>query len=115
MVNNKATTLDNDESDNEENVVVEMLVVMDDLRCHNQTLEDNVLHIEQRQREANLLEEAEIIDPRSLSDDIWGAPVPRNFKSLSLAKFDGRSNPYEHVTSNNIQMETIGAYDSLKF
>lgn len=31
-----------------------------------------------------------------------------------MAKFDGRSNPYEHVTSTKTHMAIIGAPDSLK-
>lgn len=45
MVKKKVTTPTNNESDVKENAMVEMLASMDDLRCQNQILEDNVLHI----------------------------------------------------------------------
>lgn len=37
------------------------------------------------------------------------------FKLMLLAKFDGRDDPQEHVTSSNTQMEIIGASNSLKY
>lgn len=43
----------------------------------------------------------ELLDPQPLSNDIWGEPIPEGFKAPHLAKFDVRSDPYEHVASIN--------------
>lgn len=39
---------------------------------------------------------------------------PKGFKPLSLVKFDGCIDPYEHVISINTQMAIIEVPDSLK-
>lgn len=49
----------------------------------------------------------------TLKQDI-GITFSKVFKSLSLAKFDVRNDPYEHVASNNKQMAIIGVSISLK-
>lgn len=51
--------------------------------------------------------------PTSLKRDIRG-PIPMGFKPTSLAKFDGCSDPYEHIISINTQMAIIRVPDSLK-
>lgn len=43
-----------------------------------------------------------------------GALVLKSFKVPSLAKFDGRGDPHEHVASINTYREIIIASDSLK-
>lgn len=40
--------------------------------------------------------------------------MPKSIKLLSLAKFNGRCDPYEYVTSINMMMEIIGVFYSLK-
>lgn len=62
---------------------------MDDFPRHNQIMKDNILHIQQRQQETDMVDGLEILDPELLSDEIWETPVPENFKLPSLAKFDG--------------------------
>lgn len=57
----------------------------------------------------------EVLDPRPLSDEIWEEFVPIGFKPPSLAKFDGRKDPYKHVASINIKMPIIRAPNSLKY
>lgn len=54
------------------------------------------------------------MEPQPLSNKIWGFPVSENFKSSSVAKFDGKSDLQEYVVSTNMQMTIIGASDSLK-
>ena len=56
----------------------------------------------------------EVLDPYPFSYEIWEAYVPKGFKPTSLAKFDGHSDPYEHVASINTQMVIMGTHDSLK-
>lgn len=56
-----------------------------------------------------------IIGSQPLSDNIRGAPVPETFKHPSLAMFDGRSDPYEHVTSINTLMPIVRVFDSLMY
>lgn len=57
----------------------------------------------------------EVLDPYSLLDEIWEVPIPEGFKPLSLAKFDGRGDPYEHVAFMNTQMAIIEALDYMKW
>lgn len=40
----------------------------------------------------------EVVNPQPAIDDIWEVPV---LEGSPLAKFDGHSDPYEHVTSIN--------------
>lgn len=49
MVNKKVAISTNNESDGDEDAIIEMCVVMDDLRHHNENLKDNELHIQQHQ------------------------------------------------------------------
>lgn len=91
-----------------------MHVVMAELRRQNQILEDNVLNIQQRQQETGILEEMEVVDPLSLLDEIWVAPIPEGFKPPYLGKFDGYNDLYAHVSSINTQMAIIGVSNALK-
>lgn len=59
MVNKKMA---NDEFEGEESVMAEMRTTMDDLCRQNQTLEDKVFHIKQRQWEDNPIEKVEILN-----------------------------------------------------
>lgn len=87
---------------------------MDELQCHNRTLEDNVHNIRQCQQKVNPPEEVELLDLYPLSKQIRGANVSEGFKLPSLSMFDGHNNPYEHVASINTQMAIIGAQNSPK-
>lgn len=49
---------------------------MDDLHIHNQTLEDNILHIQHRQHDTNMMGELEVLDPQPLLYEIWEVLVP---------------------------------------
>lgn len=60
------------------------------------------------------LEEMELLDPYPLSDEIWGEHIHEGFKPPSFAKFDRRSDPFEHVASIITQMTIIEALDSMK-
>lgn len=61
------------------------VIAKNDLHCQTQTLEDNLLHIQQRQQETNMVDELEVLDPQSLSDEIWQTPILENFNPPSLA------------------------------
>lgn len=78
-----------------------MRAAMDESRHQNQTLNDNVLNIQQRQHEATHTEEMEVPNPYPISDEIWETPFPEGFKPPSLVKFDESSDLYKHVTSGN--------------
>lgn len=52
--------------------------------------------------------------PYPLSHEIWEGHVLECFKSPSLAKFNGRSDSYEHVAFINTWMAIIGTVDPLK-
>lgn len=99
MVNKKVETPTNSELIGEENAMEEMWVSMDNLRCQNWTLEDNFLNIQIRQHETNPLEHTEILYLQLG----WGVGplLLKNFKSLSLTKLDGHSDPFDHVASIN--------------
>lgn len=62
-MNKKITTLSNEEFYNDESVTTEMRISMDDFRWHNQTLEDNMLHIQHRQQETYMVDGFEALDP----------------------------------------------------
>lgn len=61
-----------------------------------------------------MVDELEVLNPKTLSNTMWEAPILNNFKLPSLAKFDGHNDPYEHVASINTQMAIIEAHNSLK-
>ncbi|MCI50471.1 hypothetical protein A2U01_0071715, partial [Trifolium medium] len=42
-------------------------------------------------------EEDEIIDSQPLTQALWDARVPENFKTPHLPVFDGKSDPSEHL------------------
>lgn len=95
------------------NVLTDMHAAMNG-PCHqNQTLENNILNIRQRQQESSPPKEMEALDPQSLSDVIWEAQVLEGIKSPSFARSDGRTDPYEHVASIYSEMVIVGAPDSL--
>lgn len=75
MVNIRApsTTLEGTSNNGDVDAMTEMHATMDELRHHNQTLEDDVHNIRQRQQKPNPPKEMELLDPQSLSNDIWGA------------------------------------------
>lgn len=72
---------------------------VDELRFQNQTLDENVHNIIQRQHDSNPPKEMEVLNPHPHSDEIWETPLYERLKPLSLDKFDGRSESYKHVTS----------------
>lgn len=50
------------------------------LHRQNQTLEDNTINIQQRHQEATPTEDMEMLDPQTLSNEIWehlSIKVPR--------------------------------------
>lgn len=56
----------------------------------------------------------EMFDSNPLSQKIWEAHLLDGFKPHSLAKCDGRRDPYKHVACINMHMAFIGVPDSLK-
>lgn len=63
MVNKKTTISVNEESADEKSAIAKMRAVMYDLRRQNQTLEDNILHIQQHQQKTDPTIEVEMLDP----------------------------------------------------
>lgn len=61
-MNNKVATLANNNTNDDEKMT-KMCAAMDDLHQHHQTLEDNVLHIQQRYQEADPLVKDEVLVP----------------------------------------------------
>jgi hypothetical protein len=58
--------------------------------------------------------EDEITDSQPLSQTLWDAKVPDNFKTPHLPTFDGKSDPSEHLMAVGTQTTIIGAPDHLK-
>jgi len=87
------------------------------IKEHNEALQASMETIQQKQQEEKDESHHSKMDdpePQPLSAEIWGAPVPENFKPLHLSSFDGKSDPMEHVTAFNTCMAVVGAPDSLK-
>lgn len=61
-MNKKTTTLVNEEWDDQESAMAEIYATKDDLCLHNQTLEDNFLHIKHYQYEVHPAEKVEILE-----------------------------------------------------
>jgi hypothetical protein len=83
----------------------------------NEALHASVETIQQKQQEEKDEShhgEMEDPEPQPLSDEIWNAPVPENFKPPHLSSFDGKSDHMEHIMTFNTCMAVIGAADSLK-
>lgn len=59
----KMTTSSSEEYDGEESVIAEMHAALDDLYRHHQTIEDNVLQIQQHWQDTNTVYELEVLDP----------------------------------------------------
>lgn len=62
MVNQNIITLAGEESEGEEISIVNMCVAIDNLNRRNQTLEDNVFYIQQRQQEIDTTDKVEMLD-----------------------------------------------------
>ncbi|KAK2393494.1 hypothetical protein QL285_055433 [Trifolium repens] len=59
-------------------------------------------------------DEDEINDSQPLSQILWDARVPENFKTPHLPAFDGKTDPSEHLMAVGTQTAIIGAADHLK-
>ena len=94
--------------------LTQLLAMIDDLRQHNETLQDNVQALQLRGLDEVDEHETEPLEPQPLSQAIWEDAVPENFKPPVLASYDGKSDPQEHIISVNNTMALIGASDSLK-
>lgn len=87
------------------------------LKEHNEALQGSMETLQQKQlEEKDESNHGEMDDPepQPSSAEIWGAPVPENFKPPHLSVFDGKSDPMEHITTFNTSMAVVGAPDSLK-
>lgn len=78
--------------------MTKMCAAIDEMCRQNQDLGDNVLKIQQHQQEATPRGDWGVGSP-TLLDEIWEESISDGFKPLSFAKFDGHSDPYEHVAS----------------
>lgn len=85
---------------------------MEELCCFDQALQENILTLHEQHTEYIQVEDR-LPYPYSLSNYMWGALVPENFKTIITSEVNGKSNPREHIVSINTHMEIIGASDSL--
>lgn len=93
-----------------------MHAFIEELCCHNETLQDKFLHLQQEQQEkiGQPTEGTYILDPQSLFDKIWDVLVPYDFMPLSLITLDRKSDPHKHTNPVNTLLEIIGVTDSFK-
>lgn len=89
----QGTTITGSRGGNNNEAITEMRATMEELLYSSQTLQGNILTLQERSHDDNPSEENYAIDSQSLSDKIWGASFPENFKSPSLVKFDEKSDP----------------------
>jgi hypothetical protein len=59
-------------------------------------------------------DEDEITDSQPLSQILWDAKVPENFKTSHLSTFDVKSDPSEHLMTVRTQTTIMGATDHMK-
>ncbi|KAK2449364.1 hypothetical protein QL285_008566 [Trifolium repens] len=59
-------------------------------------------------------DEDQINDSQPLTQALWDARVPENFKTPHLPTFDGKTDPSEHLMAVGTQTAIIGAADHLK-
>lgn len=95
--------------------MAQLLAMVEDLRQHNETLQDSVatLQLQSQIRGDDNLEE-DILEPQLLSQSILDEEVHENFKFLSLASYHGKSNPHENIIAISNQMEIITPSNLLK-
>lgn len=91
-----------------------MLAITHELSHQNKMLQENAHDPQQQETLLFINEQEEYIDPQPIYAEIWNALVPKNFKLTSLADFDGKSDPQEHIIDINTHMDFIGATDSLE-
>src|ERR1044072_3008718 len=84
--------------------LTQLLAMIDDLRQHNDTLQDNVQALQQRILDKTEDQEAELLEPQPLSQAIWEYLVPENFKPPILATYDRKSDTQEHIILVNNMM-----------
>ncbi|KAK2359589.1 hypothetical protein QL285_084949 [Trifolium repens] len=78
-------------------------------------LQDKVTTMDQEKaNKENDKDEDEINDSQPLSQVLWDARVPENFKTPHLPVFDGKTDPSEHLMAVGTQTAIIGAADHLK-
>src|ERR1051325_7567974 len=94
--------------------LTQLLAMIDDLRQHNETLQDNVQALQLKSLDEAEEQEAEPLEPQPLSQAIWEDAFPDNFKPPVLASYDGKTDPQEHIIAVNNTMALIGEADSLK-
>lgn len=106
MMNKKTTTLNNEDYKGEKSVIGDMCFDMDDLYHYNQALEDNVLHIQQRQQKVDPTDEVEMLD--SLSQKRYGKrPFYRNLSWFHWLSLIGE------MTHMNMQSPSTRKWSSL--
>lgn len=62
---------------NDNKAIVEIRVIMEKLHCSNQTLQDNILTLQQQRHEDNMPKDDEIMHPHLVSVETRGTPVPK--------------------------------------
>ncbi|MCI53140.1 hypothetical protein A2U01_0074386, partial [Trifolium medium] len=71
-------------------------------------------NIEQETQYVEEEEEEDVLKSQPLTEELWDAPVPENFKIPSMPSFDGKTDPLEHLMAFGTQMALIGAEEPLK-
>lgn len=87
----RCTTATSSSSDSDNVAITEIRAALEELHYSNQILQGNILTFHQQCHEDNLLEDDEILEPRSVFDENWGTSVLENFKPPSSVTFDGKS------------------------
>lgn len=113
MVTEQGTTMCSNTDNGDQKTLAEMRVTMNELYRFNRTLKVNVITLQERHHKDFQVKDA-ILDHQLLSYEIWDAPVIENFKPPTMVKFDGKSNPEEHIVAINTKMVTICTSNSLK-
>lgn len=79
-----------------------MLTYMEELCRRNEILQDSDL--QQRGPQPAVDEQKDLVNPQPLALKIWDVQIPDNFKLSSMAMFDSKSDPHEHIIALNTQM-----------
>lgn len=103
MMTRRGTTTTSNTCTNDIEALTEIQDVMKEFFHSNQDFLENVLTLQERSHEKN-----------SFEDEVLGVLVLENFKPPPLVKFDGKSDPHEHISAINTDMVIIDTSSSLK-
>jgi hypothetical protein len=77
-------------------------------------LQAKVTEIDKEKANKEDAQEEKLAESQPLSQELWDAKVPDNFRTPHLPSFDGKSDPTEHLMAVGTQTAIIGAADNLK-